>query len=262
MNSNKYTTPIKLTFLGTGTSQGVPVVACDCYVCTSEDCRDNRLRSSVLLQINDTNIVIDAGPDFRYQMLREKIKKLNAVILTHGHKDHSGGLDDVRAYNYFMKKPMDIYATEEVNKQIMNEYAYAFGENKYPGVPDFNLHTIKNEIFSINNIEIQPVEVLHYKLPIFGYRIGNLAYITDASYISDNEKNKIKDVKILIVNALRHKKHYSHFNVEEALELISEINPQSAYLTHLSHQIGLTSELEKELPSNVHVAYDGLQIEC
>jgi len=255
-------TDIKLTFLGTGTSQGVPVVACQCEVCKSDDYRDKRLRTSALLQINNINIAIDAGPDFRTQMLREKVNKLHAVLLTHGHKDHVGGLDDVRAYNYFMKKTMDVYASEEVNRQIMNEYAYAFGDNKYPGVPDINLHNITNSKFFINEIEIIPIQVLHYKMPVFGYKFGKIAYITDANYISEIEKEKLKGLKILVINALRRKKHYSHFNLEEALQLIAEVKPEQAYLTHLSHQIGLTRDLEKELPSNVMLAYDGLKIIC
>jgi len=253
---------VKLTFLGTGTSQGVPVVACNCKVCSSKDTRDKRLRSSVLLEINNINIVIDAGPDFRYQMLREKVTQLHAVLLTHGHKDHAGGLDDVRAYNYFMQKPMDVYASNSVNRQIKKEYAYAFSDNKYPGVPDINLHNIKNKIFSIHGITILPIKVIHYNTPIFGYRFGKLVYITDAKYIEDKEKEKLKNAKILIVNAVRHKQHYSHFNLEEALKLISEVKPEQAYLTHISHQLGLTREIEKELPKNVKLAYDGLKIIC
>ena len=261
MTLNNYPA-VKLTFLGTGTSQGVPVVACECDVCKSTDHRDIRLRTSALIQIYETNIAIDAGPDLRTQMLRGNVKKLHAVLLTHGHKDHAGGIDDVRAFNYFMKKPMDIYASEEVNKQIMNEYAYAFGENRYPGVPDINLHNISNTNFFIDNIEIIPIKVLHYQMPVFGYRFGNLVYITDANFISEEEKEKIKGIKVLVINALRRKKHYSHFNLDEALKLISEIKPEKAYLTHISHQIGLTSDLEKELPQNVSLAFDGLQIEC
>ncbi len=251
---------MKITFLGTGTSQGVPVIACKCKVCKSSDEKDKRLRSSIMIETQGTTIVIDTGPDFRQQMLRENVEKLDAVIFTHEHKDHIAGLDDVRSFNYIQKKAMDVYALKRVNEALKREYAYAFAKDKYPGVPQLNLHNIDNKEFKINNVTIIPIKVMHISLPIFGYRIKDFTYITDASFISDEEKLKIKGSKILVVNALRKKKHFSHFCLSEALELIKEIKPEKAYLTHVSHQMGLTKDIKKELPANVALAYDRQQI--
>lgn len=251
---------MKITFLGTGTSQGVPVIACKCKVCKSSDEKDKRLRSSIMIETQGTTIVIDTGPDFRQQMLRENVKKLDAVIFTHEHKDHIAGLDDVRSFNYIQQKAMDVYALKRVNKALKREYAYVFAKDKYPGVPQLNLHNIDNKEFKINNVTIIPIKVIHVSLPIFGYRINDFTYITDASFISDEEKLKIKGSKILVVNALRKKKHFSHFCLSEALELINEIKPEKAYLTHVSHQMGLTKDIQKELPANVSLAYDRQQI--
>lgn len=251
---------MELTFLGTGTSQGVPVIACDCVVCKSNDKRDERLRSSVLVKINDKILVIDSGPDFRQQMLRENVKKLDALLLTHGHKDHISGLDDVRAFNYIQKKAIDVYAREDVHHTIKKEFSYAFAVDKYPGVPEINLHIVENKPFEIEGIEIIPIEVLHYKLKIFAYRIGNLTYITDANKISDNELSKIIGSKVVVINALRKTSHISHFNLKEAIEIINKISPSKAYITHISHLMGLYGEVERELPDNVKLAYDGLTI--
>jgi phosphoribosyl 1,2-cyclic phosphate phosphodiesterase len=251
---------LKVTFLGTGTSQGVPVIACNCKVCNSNNPKDKRLRSSVLIETESKVIVIDAGPDFRYQMLRENVKKLDAIILTHGHKDHVAGLDDVRAFNYIQKKHMDIYAQENVNKLIENEFDYAFHVNKYPGVPEFNLHTIENKPFKIDNISILPIEVMHYKLPVFGYRIGDFAYISDAKSINEKEKMKLKGAKVIVVNALRMTAHISHFTLKEALSLLEELKPERGYLTHISHQMGLHDEIQKELPDKINFAFDTLSI--
>ncbi len=252
---------MRVTFLGTGTSQGVPVIACGCETCLSDDVRDKRLRSSVLVETENKTFVIDTGPDFRQQMLREKVKNITAILFTHEHKDHIAGLDDIRAFNYIHKRPMEIYADARVEKALRREYAYVFAEDKYPGIPEMNVHIIDNKDFYIEDIKIIPVRLMHYKLPIFGFRIKDFTYITDTNYISDEEKEKIKGTKVLVVNALRKKKHISHFNLEEALALIDEVKPERAYLTHISHLMGKQADVEKELPDNVFFAYDGLNLE-
>ena len=252
----------KLTILGSGTSQGVPVIGCDCRVCSSSDKRDKRTRTSVLIHINGENHVIDTGPDFRTQMLRENIQSLKSVIFTHEHKDHIAGLDDIRPFNFKEKRSMNVYATVRVREALLREYHYIFADKKYPGVPNVNLSIIENEKFEIDTgIQIEPIEVLHYKLPVFGFRIGDITYITDAKTISEEEKEKIKGSNILIINALRREPHMSHFNLDEALAFINEINPNHAYLTHISHLFGTHNEIEKELPSNVHMTYDGLSLD-
>ena len=249
---------MRITFLGTGTSQGVPVIACDCLTCQSQDKRDKRLRTSILVETEDQNIVIDAGPDFRQQMLRAGVKTLKSILLTHEHKDHIGGMDDVRAFNYISKKPIDIYSDEKVQDAIKRTYPYVFAENKYPGVPQMNLITIGDEPFLAGSVKIVPVRVYHYRLPVYGFRFGDFAYITDANYISADNRNKLIGVKYLVVNALRKEKHISHFNLREALQLIDEISPRKGFITHISHQMGLHSEVSKELPASVSLAYDGL----
>ena len=251
----------KLTILGSGTSQGVPVIGCDCRVCSSSDKRDKRTRTSVLIHINGENHVIDTGPDFRTQMLRENIQSMKSVIFTHEHKDHIAGLDDIRPFNFKEKRSMNVYASDRVQEALLREYHYIFADKKYPGVPNVNLSIIENEKFEIDTgIEIEPIEVLHYKLPVFGFRIGDITYITDAKTISEEEKEKIKGSNILIINALRREPHMSHFNLDEALAFIDEVNPSHAYLTHISHLFGTHTEIEKERPSNVHMAYDGLSL--
>ncbi len=252
---------MKITFLGTGTSQGVPVIACNCIICQSEDRRDKRLRTSLLVEAEDQNIVIDAGPDFRQQMLRAEVKQLDSILLTHEHKDHIGGMDDVRAFNYINKKPIDIYSDERVQRAVMREYPYVFSEHKYPGVPQMNLITIDDKPFQIGNLHIIPVKVHHYRLPVYGFRINDFAYITDANYISEENKGKLTGVKYMVINALRKEKHLSHFNLSEALDLINEISPRKGYITHISHQMGLHSEVSQELPANVELAYDGLVVD-
>ncbi len=252
---------MKITFLGTGTSQGVPVIACECDVCMSNNTKDQRLRSSVMIETKGNTFVIDAGPDFRTQMLRAKVKHLDAVILTHAHKDHIAGLDDVRAFNFIQKKAIDVYSREDVQTAIKNEFSYAFAVYKYPGVPEINLKTVENKLFEINNIKIIPIEVKHMELKIFGYRVGNFTYITDCNYISDEEFEKIKGSEVVVINALRRKKHVSHFTLDEAIAILEKLKPQKAYLTHISHMLGLHDEVEKELPSFIHLAYDGLTIE-
>ncbi len=252
---------MKLSFLGTGTSQGVPVITCKCKVCKSANERDKRLRTSVLIELDGTTLVIDSGPDFRQQMLRENVQKLDAILFTHEHKDHTAGLDDVRAFNYVQQKPMEVYCEQRVSNSLKQEFAYVFTNFKYPGLPKINLNIIENKPFVVNNISIEPIRVKHLKLPIFGFKIGNLAYITDANYISEQEKGKIKGVKVLVINALRRESHLSHFTLQQALDLITELKPELAYLTHLSHSMGLYEEIKNELPAKVFFAYDGLSVE-
>ena len=250
---------MKITFLGTGTSQGVPVIACNCAVCESGDKEDKRLRSSILVQSDNASVVIDTGPDFRQQMLRERVNRLDAVVYTHEHKDHIAGMDDVRAFNYKQQKDMEIYATERVQRALVREFSYAFTEYKHPGVPQVNLNTIDAEnSFRINDLQFDPIKVMHYQLPVLGYRINNFVYITDANFISEIEKEKIKGCKVLVINALRIKKHLSHFNLEEAVSLSKEINAEKTYLTHISHLMGKHHDVSKELPDNIQISYDGL----
>ena len=252
--------PVKITFLGTGTSQGVPIIACNCKVCTSENSRDKRLRSSLLIQDEGVTVVIDAGPDFRQQMLRAKVQNLDGLLLTHGHKDHIGGMDDLRAFNWILKRPIDVYLKADVQADVEREFSYAFTEEKYPGVPELELHQIDNKPFFVKSLEFTPIHVMHFKLPILGFRYKNFAYITDGSYISPKEKLKITGLDTLVINGLRKEPHYSHFNLAQALDVIKEANPKHAFITHISHALGLHNEIENELPERVHLAYDGLQI--
>jgi phosphoribosyl 1,2-cyclic phosphate phosphodiesterase len=252
---------MKITFLGTGTSQGVPVIACRCKVCTSNDERDKRLRCSVLVELNGRTLVIDTGPDFRQQMLQNNVQRLDAVLFTHEHKDHVAGLDDVRAFNFIMKQHMDVYLTSAVEEAIRREFSYIFSDFKYPGIPLINLHRIENKPFGLFDEVITPIEVMHYKMPVLGFRIKDFVYITDANSISDSELEKAKGAEILVINALRREAHVSHFTLHEAINVIEKLSPQQAFLTHLSHQMGCHQEVMKELPRNVEIAYDGLTIE-
>ncbi|HEY3429792.1 MAG TPA: MBL fold metallo-hydrolase [Cyclobacteriaceae bacterium] len=253
---------MKVTFLGTGTSQGVPVIGCTCEVCRSLDYRDKRLRTSIHLEIDGQSLIIDTGPDFRQQMLRENINKLDAVIFTHAHRDHTAGLDDVRAYNFLQNMIMPVYGTSETLNQLKADFAYIFEPDGYPGLPKLDLRTITENIFSINNIPITPLPVLHLRLPVLGFRIGDFSYITDANKIPDPTHEKLKGTKVLVINALQKEQHISHFNLKEAIEVVKIINPEKAYFTHISHKMGLHAEVCKELPSNIALATDGLQISC
>jgi phosphoribosyl 1,2-cyclic phosphate phosphodiesterase len=253
---------LKVTFLGTGTSQGVPVIACDCAVCRSANQYDKRLRVSVLIEMQGKTIVIDTGPDFRYQMLRAGVKKLDAILYTHEHKDHVAGLDDVRAFNYLQDTAVDIYAHKRVQDALKNEFHYVFSGNNYPGIPRLKLNTIEDRHpFQAAGIEIIPISVMHFQLPVFGFRIGDFTYITDANLITAAEKLKIKGSDILVINALQKEKHISHFTLEEALELAAEIGAKKTYLTHISHRLGAHDEVSEQLPAGVFLAYDGLELE-
>ncbi|MCX6273516.1 MAG: MBL fold metallo-hydrolase [Bacteroidetes bacterium] len=250
-----------ITFLGTGTSTGVPVVACDCPVCKSTDLRDKRLRTSLLIKINGQTLVIDCGPDFRYQMIRNEVDNLDAILFTHEHRDHIAGLDDIRGFNYVLNKTIDLYAGDAVVKAIYSAFPYILNETRFFGAPQINFLPVTGEPFFIGEFEVIPIRVLHNKLEVFGYRIGDMTYITDASFISPEEKEKIAGSKILIINALRNSRHISHYCLNEALEVISEVRPEKAYITHMSHFIGLHAEVEKKLPHGVFLAYDNLTVE-
>ena len=253
---------MKVTFLGTGTSQGVPIIACDCEVCRSTDSKDKRLRSSILIENEGQTFIIDTGPDFRQQMLRANVKRLDAVIFTHEHRDHIAGLDDIRAFNFIMKQAIDVYADERVEEAIKKrEYPYIFSKEQYPGLPEINLKRITDKPFTIGKITFIPIKVMHLKLPVLGFRIGNFTYITDANYIAPEEQRKIIGSEVVVLNALRKESHPSHFNLQEAIDQVSQWNPQQAYLTHISHQLGKHADIEKELPKGIHLAYDGLTLE-
>lgn len=252
---------MEIVFLGTGTSQGVPIIGCKCEVCLSQNAKDKRLRTSIIIKDNERNILIDCGPDFRQQMLRENLDDISCILITHEHRDHIGGIDDVRPINFLKNKIIDIYASEASSNAIKRDFFYAFSENKYPGVPELQLHEIHhNKPFKLNGLNIIPILVWHHKMPVLGFRVKNFTYITDANKIDDEELEKVKGTEILVLNALRKEEHISHFTLEQALELIKKINPKQCYLTHISHQLGKYDELIKELPSNVTLAYDGLRL--
>tara|TARA_R110001583_G_scaffold4351_2_gene25168 strand:- start:2578 stop:3351 length:774 start_codon:yes stop_codon:yes gene_type:complete len=251
---------IKITFLGTGTSQGIPVINSTHPVCLSDDKRDKRLRVSISIEWDTFVYVIDCGPDFRYQMLRENVTKINGVLFTHEHSDHTAGLDDLRPYS-FQLGAVPIYAHKRVLSNLESRFNYIFNdENKYPGAPSVQQIEIKNTSFLIENLEVTPIEVQHGKLTIFGFRFKNIAYLTDVKTISEEEKLKLKNLDVLIINAIRHKPHRSHLNLDEALALVNELKPKKTYLTHISHHLGFHSEVEKSLPKNVYLAYDELVI--
>ena len=252
---------MKVTFLGSGTSQGVPVIGCDCEVCRSLDYRDKRLRSSIHVEVDGKSLVIDTGPDFRQQMLREGIKKLDAVIFTHSHKDHIAGLDDVRAFNFIQMKSMPVYGTKATNEQLKTEFYYAFSNERYPGIPQLDLEEIHEDPFEILGVKITPLPVMHMKMPVLGFRVGNFSYITDANHIPDKTIEKIKGSQVLVLNALQKEKHLSHFNFEEAIAMAKKIGAPMTYFTHISHKLGTHKKVEKELPESIALAFDGLTID-
>ncbi|MBC3759000.1 MBL fold metallo-hydrolase [Hyunsoonleella sp. SJ7] len=251
---------MEVTFLGTGTSQGIPIIGSNHPVCLSEDSRDKRLRSSVLIEWGDFSYVIDCGPDFRQQMLRSNCEKIDGILFTHEHSDHVLGLDDIRPF-YYKQGAISLYGHKRVLKSLKQRFDYIFKtENKYPGAPSVDIHRIKNKIFRLGNLDVVPVKGSHYELNVFGFRFKDFAYLTDMKTVEEKEVEKIKNVKVLVVNALRIETHISHFNLEEALQFIEKVNPERAYLTHISHMLGFHSEVEKQLPSNVFPAYDNLKI--
>ena len=251
---------MKITLLGTGTSQGVPVIACDCDVCQSEESKDKRLRSSIMIQVDNQTLVIDTGPDFRQQMLREDVQDVDAILFTHHHKDHVAGMDDVRAFNYKWKRDMQIYCTEITENALHVEFPYVFSDNKYPGTPSVNINVIDTSPFKINTTMITPINVLHYKMQVFGYRINNFVYLTDVSEVSESAKEKMKGAELIILDALRKDRHPSHLTLDQAVELIEELSPKRALLTHVSHFMGLHNEVNTELPFYIKLAFDGQQI--
>ena len=249
---------MKVTFLGTGTSQGIPVIGCGCVVCQSADKRDKRLRVSVLIELADKTLVIDSGPDFRYQMLRAGVKDLDAILFTHEHKDHVAGLDDIRPFNYLLHKKIEIYATPRVQDALKREFSYIFEDTKYHGLPQINMHTLNDEPFYVGDSKIIPIEVMHHKLPVLGYRIGDFTYITDAKTISDDSLEKIKGSKFLVINALQKQSHISHFTLAEAIDFANQAGAEITYFTHMGHNLGLHEDVEQDLPPNIRLAYDGL----
>ncbi|HYJ37141.1 MAG TPA: MBL fold metallo-hydrolase [Chitinophagaceae bacterium] len=251
---------LKITFLGTGTSSGVPMIGCDCAVCTSTNKKDKRLRSSIMVESATTKLVVDATPDFRYQMLRANVKHLDAIVFTHPHKDHVAGLDDVRAFNFFTRKPMDIFANEMTQEVIIREFAYAFADTKYPGVPEIRLNTIAYDEFMVGDIKVIPILVWHLKMPVLGFRFGDFTYITDANRIEQAEKEKIAGSKVIVLNALRKEKHISHFTLDEAVAEVQQMKIPQAYFTHISHQLGKHDDVNTELPPGISLGWDKLEI--
>ena len=237
------------------------MIACGCDICVSKNDKDKRLRSSILVQSEKTTLVVDTTPDFRTQMLRENVKKLDAVIFTHPHKDHIAGLDDIKAYNFFQNKPMEVYANQLTQEALRREFYYIFSEDKYPGVPNINLHTITDKPLTVGDIPVIPILVFHLNMPVLAFRFGDFTYITDANRIDGSEKEKIKGSKIVVVNALRKKDHISHFNLKQAVALVEELKIPTAYFTHISHQLGLHEDINQELPANIQLAWDGLKID-
>ncbi|MDG5800057.1 MBL fold metallo-hydrolase [Marinilabiliaceae bacterium ANBcel2] len=257
MSSKKLLHPLKVVVLGTGTSLGVPMIACQCDVCKSSDNKDKRLRSSVLIEYCNINIVIDCGPDFRMQMLNANIGHIDAIVMTHSHKDHTGGLDDVRAFNWINRSAVNVYAEKNVIDSLNSQYPYVFGNSKYPGLPQVNLHKIDCSPFKIKGLDITPLRAMHHKLPVLGFRIGSFSYLTDVSFIPEETLNKMEGTSVLIIDALRKTSHISHFSLDEALDIVHQVNPDKAYFTHISHHMGLHKKINNELPQNAKLAYDG-----
>tara|TARA_B100000900_G_scaffold75662_1_gene60489 strand:- start:8245 stop:9006 length:762 start_codon:yes stop_codon:yes gene_type:complete len=247
---------MKVTLLGTGTSQGIPVIACDCDVCLSKNKKDKRLRTSAMIEVNNETFIIDTGPDFRQQMLTNNVRNISGILYTHHHKDHVAGMDDIRAFNYKWRKDINIYCNNITEKALYNEFPYVFEKVKYPGVPKVNINLFLNKEFYVNGIKIIPIEAMHYKLTVFGFRINNFVYLTDVSEISIKEKQKLFNADLIVLDALRKEKHISHFSLEEALSLLKEVKPKQAVLTHISHYMGLHDEVNKELPDNIKLGFD------
>lgn len=250
-----------ITFLGTGTSQGIPMIGCDCPVCTSDDPKDKRLRASALVEYEGRKFLIDAGPDFRQQMLREGVRHLDAILLTHHHKDHTGGLDDVRSFNYLEKRSFPIYCEASVQESLRKEYYYVFSESPYPGAPQMDLRTITSLPFEIEGVRIVPIRAMHYKLPVLGFRFGDCAYVTDANYIPESEFEKLEGVKVFVVNTVKRTQHISHFSLPEAIAVAQRTGAGRCYLTHLSHLLPRHRDLASQLPEGIQPAWDGLRIE-
>lgn len=251
---------LHIKFLGTGTSSGIPMIGCECEVCMSKDPKDNRLRSSIMVTSSSTSLVVDTTPDFRYQMLRTNTKHVDAIVFTHPHKDHIAGLDDIRAFNFFSRQPMELFANSLTEEALRRDFYYAFAERKYPGVPEINLNLITTDPFKVGDIPVQPIEVWHMKMPVLGFRFGNFTYITDANRLDDDAKEKVRGSEIMVLNALRKEPHISHFSLSEAISLVKELGVPRAYFTHISHQLGLHEEISRELPEGVALAYDGLSL--
>jgi phosphoribosyl 1,2-cyclic phosphate phosphodiesterase len=252
---------LKVTLLGTGTSQGVPVIGCSCEVCQSMDYRDKRLRVSVHIEMDGKSFVIDTGPDFRQQMLRENISQLDAVLLTHSHKDHIAGLDDIRAFNFLQQRDMPVYGTNATLQQLRTEFYYAFEETRYPGTPQIQLITIDEQSFSVHGVSIIPLPVMHLKMPVLGFRVGGFSYITDANFISPETMNRLAGTEVLVLNALQKEPHISHFTLQEAVEVAKKVGARQTYFTHISHKLGLHKVIEKELPNSIALGFDGLSFE-
>ena len=250
---------LDITILGSGTSTGVPLIGCDCEVCTSTNPKNKRLRTSIKISSATTTVVIDTTPDFRYQMLRTNTTQIDAVVFTHPHRDHYAGLDDIRPFNYFSQKSMAIYANELTQVAIKRDFYYAFEKDKDAGLPEMILHTIVKDPFTIGDIPFSPIQVMHREMPVLGFRMGDFTYITDANFIPETEMEKIKGSKVLILNALRKQTHPTHYNLEQALAVVANLDIPTVYFTHFSHQIGLHDEVEAFLPKGIHLAYDGLQ---
>lgn len=248
---------LKVTILGSGTSQGVPVIGCPCEVCQSNDPRDQRLRSSIMVEQLSTRIIVDAGPDFRQQMLRAKVRTVDAILITHTHKDHIAGLDDVRSFNYLMRSPMKVYACARDQEAIRQEFSYAFSDNPYPGVPEFDMQLLTEQPFKIGDIKIEPIKVMHHKLPVFGFRFSRLAYLTDVSFIPEDAFSKLEGLEVLIIDALRKEKHISHYSLPEAIEVARRIGASETWFTHVSHLMGKYAEVQHVLPPGMHLAFDG-----
>ena len=252
---------MKVTFLGTGTSTGVPVIACNCPVCISHNPRDKRFRSSIMIEMEGSNFIIDCGPDFRFQMLKHRVDNIDAILFTHEHRDHIAGLDDIRAFNYILNKTIDIYGTEDVIAAIKTEFPYIFTETRFFSAPQIKIHKIDSDTLEINGVKIIVIHAMHNKMPVIGFRINDFSYITDANYISPEEMKKLENSKIIVINALRNSKHVSHFSLGEAIEIIKELKPDTAYITHISHFLGLHDEVNARLPENIRLAHDNLVIQ-